>query len=162
MKTCSKCSQEKRLSDYFVKNKQTGRLHAQCKACYKAHRATYQKQHYEKYKEAYLKRATIRRTAFRQEFRTNMMNYLINKSCVLCGERDIRTFEFDHLDPKKKIFTISQAVRLGHSWDDVLAEIKKCRILCANCHKKETANQFGWYKAQQVSLADPQVRETNN
>jgi 5-methylcytosine-specific restriction endonuclease McrA len=75
-----------------------------------------------------------------------MLKYLDGKSCELCGEVDIRTFEFDHVTPAEKNFSISQAVSLGHSWDDVDEEINKCRILCANCHKKQTAEQFGWYK----------------
>jgi len=147
MKTCSKCGETKPLTDFFVKDKKTGRLHAQCKACYKLHRQSFYKDHYAKYKPLYLARAKVRREKLRLEFHTNMLAYLSNKCCVDCGENDIRVLELDHIDPSSKRFNISQAVRLGFSWNDVLAEIKKCRILCANCHKKRTAQQFDWYKA---------------
>ena len=53
-----------------------------------------------------------------------MLEYLSHKECVLCGESDIRTFEFDHLDPSKKSFSISQAVKLGFTWGEVVLEIK--------------------------------------
>ena len=76
-----------------------------------------------------------------------MLEYLSDKSCADCGESDIRVLELDHLDPTTKVFSISQAVKLGHSWNSVMNEINKCQILCANCHKKRTAQQFGWYKA---------------
>lgn len=76
-----------------------------------------------------------------------MLEFMTGKSCVDCGEDDIRVLELDHIVPSKKKFNISQAVTLGFSWEDVLLEIKKCRILCANCHKKRTAQQFNWYKA---------------
>jgi len=147
MKKCTKCNKEKSLTDFFVKDKNTGRLHAQCKKCYQLHRQTYHAQHYRKYKDQYLLRAKLRREKLRQEFRTNITQYLSDKTCVLCGENDIRTFEFDHMDPHNKKFSVSQGVRLGYSWEDILLEIKKCRILCANCHKKHTADQFGWYKS---------------
>lgn len=146
MKTCSKCKTEKPESDYFVKDKSTGRLHTQCKSCYKAHRKSYQREHYIKYRAEYLLRASTRREKLRKEFRDNILLYLDNKVCAECGESDIRTFEFAHIDSTTKTFNISQAVRLGRSWEEVAQEIKKCRVLCANCHKKETAEQFGWYK----------------
>ncbi len=146
MKACSKCGNIKSESDFFVKNSTTGRLHAQCKSCYKEHRKSYHAQHYKKYHEQYLHRAKQRRNVLRSEFRSNMLLYLKGKKCVICGESDIRTFEFDHIDPSKKEFSISQAVRLGYAWPSVKNEIAKCRILCANCHKKHTAEQRGWYK----------------
>lgn len=127
MKPCSKCGEHKPKSDFFVRNTATGTRHAQCKQCYKAQR----------------------RERLRVEFRYNMLAYLRDKSCAICGENDIRVLEFDHIDPTSKRFGISQAVRLGYSWPDVVVEMKKCRILCANCHKRHTAQQMGWYKAFQ-------------
>ncbi len=147
MKICTKCGAEKPRSDYFFKNKKKDHLHAQCKSCYQLHRASYHKDHYQKYREQYLKRAKIRRKRLREEFRINIMTYLSSKKCAICNETDIRTFEFDHINPSQKKFNISQGLRLGYSWNNIVEEIKKCRILCANCHKKHTANQFGWYKS---------------
>lgn len=146
MKLCTKCHQEKPDNEYFVKDKKSGRLHAQCKQCYKIHRATYYKAHYQKYHEQYLKRATKQREAKRAEYRTNMLNYLKNQKCKVCGENDIRVLEFDHIDETTKLFSISQGISKGYSWELILQEINKCQILCANCHKKRTAEQFGWYK----------------
>ncbi len=148
MKKCSKCGVYKVLSDYFVRDKETGRLHAQCKECYRTHRQTFYAEHYAKYKLLYQRRANDRRIRMRNEFRTNMLAYLSNQQCVLCAESDIRVLELDHLDPTTKAFNISQAVKLGRSWQEVLNEIKKCQVLCANCHKRRTAQQFGWYKAE--------------
>lgn len=146
MKVCNKCLSRKDESNFFIRNKKTGRLHAQCKNCYKLYRKSYQKEHYKKYKNEYLKRATMRRQRLRDEYRTNMILFLKDKSCQLCSEDDIRTFEFDHIDPESKLFSISQGVKMGYNWTEILTEIKKCRILCANCHKKHTSNQLLWYK----------------
>ena len=147
MRVCSRCQREKSESEFYVKDKSTGRLHTQCKSCYKTWRAGYYAKHYAENQNRYRERAKIYKKKLRDEYRENMIRYLEDKSCILCGESDMRTFEFDHINPDEKNFSISQAVRLGYSWSDVMTEIKKCRILCANCHKKHTASQAGWYKA---------------
>lgn len=144
---CNKCGVEKDEKEFYVRNMRKNILHRQCKACYKAHRQKNYENHYLKYREAYLQRAKLRRERLRTEFRTQMKNYMSNKSCQDCGENDIRVLELDHIEPSGKKFTISQAVRLGYSWQDILLEIEKCQVLCANCHKKRTASQFNWYKA---------------
>lgn len=146
VKICTKCFIEKPEADFFIKDKQSGRLHAQCKACYKAHRVSYYSAHYSKYHAEYLNRAKARREMLRNEFRRNMLEYLKKQACTICGESDIRVLEFDHLNPSEKSFNVSQAVRLGIKWSEVLLELEKCRVLCANCHKRHTASQAGWYK----------------
>ena len=146
MKVCSKCSDAKLESEFFIKDKASGKLHAQCKECYKAHRKTFYASHYAKYGDLYRKRSQEYRMMLRTEFRNNMLEYLKDKECIICGENDIRVLEFDHVDPTKKSFAISQSVRMGYRWPDVEEEIKKCRILCSNCHKKHTADQAKWYK----------------
>lgn len=147
MRICTKCFESKDEKDYYVKDKKSNRLHTQCKQCYKEHRKTYHAEHYARYHEAYLQRAKIRRIELRGEFRQNMLEYLKDKACVVCGESDMRVLEFDHIDPSNKIFSISQAVKYGYRWHKVMDEIQKCRILCANCHKRRTASQYNWYKA---------------
>lgn len=50
--------------------------------------------------------------------------------------------DFDHIDPKAKSFTISNAVvSCAVSWTVVAQEIVKCRLICANCHRIRTAIQ---------------------
>ena len=141
-----KCKILKNESEYYVKDSKTGRLHAHCKACYKLHRITYYAKHYDKYKEEYRLRAGNRKNKLKNEYRQNIQNYLLKNPCKDCGEKDIRVLELDHLDIKNKVFSVSQGVRLGYSWDKIYQEIQKCQVLCANCHKKRTATQFGWHK----------------
>src|SRR5260221_325425 len=55
--------------------------------------------------------------------------------CSHCPEQDSRCLDFHHLDPKTKLFCISTAsVRI--STERILEEIKKCIVLCSNCHRK--------------------------
>ncbi len=147
MKVCSKCKIEKPETEYFVKDKKSGRLHTHCKGCYKEHRKTYYAEHYLKYRDMYRERAKVRRAQIKHSLRVKLVSYLKDKSCKICGESDIRTLEFDHLDPAAKRFGIAMAITDGRKWSDILEEIELCQILCANCHKKRTAAQYGWYKA---------------
>lgn len=146
MRVCTKCGIAKEETDFYVKDK-SGRRHAQCKACYKVHRTTYYKAHYAKYGDHYRERARKRHHELRQAFRKFMLDYMADKSCVICGETDMRVLEFDHIDPSQKSFGISQGIRYGFRLEQIMLELKKCRILCSNCHKRHTAQQFGWYKA---------------
>lgn len=67
--------------------------------------------------------------------------------CELCGyNADPRALQFDHVDPATKYRT--KAGKVVHPSDlikgnryslkTVLAEIAKCRVLCANCHAVHT------------------------
>lgn len=80
----------------------------------------------------------------RIENRQFMYDYLKNNPCVNCGESDPVVLEFDHIDQSTKIKAVSLMVE--YSLDKIKEEILKCRVLCANCHKRHTANQLNWYK----------------
>jgi len=56
--------------------------------------------------------------------------------CIKCGYNKYpEVLEFHHMDPSKKDFNVSSK---GHcrSWERVSEEIKKCILLCANCHRE--------------------------
>jgi 5-methylcytosine-specific restriction endonuclease McrA len=56
--------------------------------------------------------------------------------CEICGYiKCIDALEFHHIDPAKKDFNISNK-GYTRSWDRVKAELDKCMILCANCHRE--------------------------
>ena len=46
-------------------------------------------------------------------------------------------FDLDHIDPKEKSFTVSASYK-NVSIDTLRAEIAKCRLLCAFCHRLRT------------------------
>ena len=73
-----------------------------------------------------------------------LVEFLRERPCVDCGERDPIVLEFDHLAEKE--FAISAGLR-GRRWDDVLREIDKCEVVCANCHRRRTAHRGGFARA---------------
>jgi hypothetical protein len=88
----------------------------------------------------------------RTETRIKSMHYLSKKGCHNCGERDPRKLEYDHKDPATKLRGISRFITDGYSWASPIlrAEIRKCRILCANCHRVHTIKQQGYYSHDDV------------
>jgi len=58
-----------------------------------------------------------------------------NHPCTKCGEKDIRCLDFHHVgDDKDRC--INRMVKSPVSTERLLREIKKCIILCGNCHHK--------------------------
>lgn len=62
---------------------------------------------------------------------------LFNNKCSICSyNRCSAALEFHHLDPAKKDFSISSAYANPKKWDTIVAELKKCVLLCSNCHRE--------------------------
>jgi hypothetical protein len=81
-----------------------------------------------------------------QDKKRDYANELKKQGCSLCNYIDIslpRFFHFDHIDPSQKINTISEMIGDSrYSFEHLLSEIGKCRILCLHCHMIHTKNQF--------------------
>lgn len=55
--------------------------------------------------------------------------------CERCGyDKCIDAFDFHHLDPAEKDFGIGSGNT--YSWDTIKAELDKCIMLCATCHRE--------------------------
>lgn len=50
--------------------------------------------------------------------------------------------DFDHLDPSSKLANISQMVIKNREIAEILAEAKKCEVVCANCHRERTHRRY--------------------
>jgi 5-methylcytosine-specific restriction endonuclease McrA len=62
--------------------------------------------------------------------------YLAAHPCVDCGESDPVVLDFDHLGDKS--FNIARAATYLVPIEKLKAEIAKCAIRCANCHRRKT------------------------
>jgi hypothetical protein len=59
--------------------------------------------------------------------------------CMDCGvSYPYYVMDFDHRDPATKEFNISRAVGHGYSLARFVAELDKCDVVCANCHRERT------------------------
>lgn len=58
-------------------------------------------------------------------------------ACCICGyARSPNALEFHHLDPSIKDFSFGSIRAEPKSWSKIVAELKKCVMLCANCHRE--------------------------
>lgn len=100
------------------------------------------RKHYYANKQQYLDRNKRDRKNAQQ----HVLAYLLANPCVDCGEKDVRCLEFDHRDRANKSHSITKMITDGLTIVRIDAEIAKCDVRCANCHRKVTAGQFGWYR----------------
>jgi hypothetical protein len=68
-----------------------------------------------------------------------LLDYKRSLCCEKCGNNDYRVLEFHHLRDKEQ--TVASLVNSKFAWSKIEAEIKKCSVLCANCHRVEHSLQ---------------------
>ena len=127
MKTCPKCGESRPVSDFSFRNKAKG-LHASyCKFCHRKIR-----------NQIYAAGPLPDQTRVRKRVRENQQwldEYRKQLACP-CGENHPGCLDFHHLDPKTKELPISQVAQRGWGRARILREMAKCKVLCANCHRK--------------------------
>ena len=148
MKTiCISCGLERDAeNDFNWKYKDRGIRNKRCKFC----QSQVSKQHYTKNKQTYLDRARARDILVTEDNQKRLIEYLSCHPCVDCGETDVRVLEFDHVRGKK-VNSIAKMMHSHCSWSAIEAEIAKCEVRCANCHRIKT-NERGRSWRQLFSL----------
>ena len=129
MKVCSKCKRDKGEDEFHKSKSKKDGLQSYCKICLNDNAKRDYKENNRK--ELFTKRAKCKR---------NEVVELCNdiraaNGCSLCDEETVCCLDFHHLDPSKKDTNIS-FLAYAKSKDRMLAEMKKCVVLCSNCHRK--------------------------
>ena len=141
MTMCSSCSVE------LINENRSKGYKTLCKPCYAEYMKKYYKNNPEKYahhKTVYVKEND---KAWALKAQSLILPYLM-QGCVDCGEKNIVTLEFDHLDPEAKDFSISSLMRKKTTEEKFMEELKKCEVVCANCHRIRTAKIFGSWRLE--------------
>ncbi len=132
MRACTKCGELKPLDDFPPVRRGEPKLQSWCRECFaEANARNYRKNH-EREKTRLVRQVAQRRSEVRQR----IIEYLREHPCVDCGESDIVVLEFDHV--ADKVADVSVYAGGGRSWERVKAEIDKCEVRCANCHRRKT------------------------
>ncbi len=119
----------------------SGRQLKICTVCFNAH-----------YKSLCKSEDALRRTAkeaskrARQRKEKVVLEHLQRSPCMDCGENNILVLEFDHRDPRKKLGNVGEMLAKGTSYERLEAEMDKCDVVCANCHRIRTAKRFGSWR----------------
>jgi len=123
-KYCGGCSSEQPLSNWTEKG-------TRCRTCV----AKSARRSYEKIKnnpELNQKRNQAL-SLKRKELKRQAVEYKGNK-CIDCGNTyPDCVYDFHHLDPKAKDFSIAK--KSWVSFDSIKDELDKCILLCSNCHR---------------------------
>jgi hypothetical protein len=149
---CNHCGTAQPLDAFSFRNKAKGTRGHTCRTCF----TVYRREHYRLNKESYVRRNVANARVRRLEWSEKLWRFLLDHPCIDCGESDPVVLEFDHRDKSGKVREIQWLVHTTTRWDKVLLEIEKCDVRCANCHRRRTAEQFGWPKfAFKTLLGNP-------
>jgi hypothetical protein len=146
---CARCGLTKPAADFNWRRRAIGQRDTYCRPC----RADYKHEHYAKNRQRYIDNAAARRYRVVHERMVFLVDYFAAHPCVDCGESDPRVLEFDH--QRDKTFNIGSGMR-DRPWQDVLDEIAKCEVRCANCHRRRTAVRFGFLRGL-LAADDPEI-----
>jgi hypothetical protein len=125
-KICNKCGQEKHVDEFYKKNEG---------------------------KQAWCKKCVLSAQKIRWRDRKRKAVDLLGGKCQICGYcRNFSSLVFHHLIPQEKEFSWFK-MRL-RSWDKVVKELKKCVLLCQNCH-----GEIHW---PQHNIVDKKTLTDNN
>jgi len=107
-KECSFCKETKEIKEFHFKETEN-RYHSWCKKCL----------------------YTLQKNRWTDRKRKAVI--LLGGKCCKCGyDKCLNALQFHHIDPSKKEFDWNKLRQ--KVWEDVITELKKCILLCANCH----------------------------
>ena len=135
-KRCGACKRTLPCDSFQKNRRRSDGLQSACRAC-KAKRD----------RDWYERRGHTQRARNRSYIARNARHvwaYLLDHPCVDCGEANPVVLEFDHVRGEK-VNAVSNMVRRQFSLAAIDAEIAKCEVRCANCHKIRTAETEGWH-----------------
>lgn len=132
MPTCYICKKTKPAVEFALKYGAT--RNTSCKAC----KREYNKIWYQKNKKRHIAAVTQNNRKYRTELR-EWLTELKNRPCQDCGQRyPAYVMDFDHRDGSQKDDAISRMVTQRVLRKEIEKEIKKCDLVCSNCHRERT------------------------
>ena len=96
----------------------------------KAKHAEYSRKYYEANKAKVL----IANTANKAEHKGKWDEFKATLSCTKCNYAHPAALDFHHVDPSLKEYNVHRLVA-NKQFKKAYEEIKKCIVLCANCHR---------------------------
>jgi hypothetical protein len=88
------------------------------------------------------------REQHRHAARRFILQYMKVHPCARCGFYNPAALEFHHRE--NKFMELSRMVTSGWGLKAIKKEIQKCEVLCANCHRIQTAKDQKWYVSSGV------------
>ena len=135
-KRCSRCKEVKSYSAFHRDRSRRDGIQAYCREC----NIAVAKQFHAKNPDHCRARISRRAKRLRVANQVRVFRYLLEHPCCDCGEADPVVLEFDHVSGTK---VANVSALLLKEWRVILEEIAKCEVVCANCHRRRTAERLG-------------------
>jgi hypothetical protein len=133
---CRRCGVLKPWTEFPRRGRHSHRLQTWCNACFSAYKAERHRNNHAREMQRIRRNSAARVAANR----ARVDEYLLTHPCVDCGIPDLLVLEFDHVRGVK-LGDVSALVSSGYPWTKIEAEIAKCDVRCANCHRRVTAER---------------------
>ena len=95
---------------------------------------------------------------YRRRRKLNLVRICGNK-CAICGyNKCISALDFHHLNPQEKLYNIASNGSCRDLETDI-AEIRKCILVCANCHREIHSNMYSLEQLKSLQYIDENIIE---
>jgi hypothetical protein len=143
LRRCGRCNLLKPLDDFNPKKKE-GKWQGYCKPCH----AEWKREYYEQHRAIYIEGALKYKAKLKAFIRAAKDN-----PCADCGVRYPHyVMDFDHREGEIKLANISALNQHRRvSIPKLAAEIAKCDLVCANCHRERTYQRLMKKQTAEVS-----------
>lgn len=134
MKRCPQCEEWKPATAEFFHRRgmSSDGLKARCKECSYAYKTAH--------RDAFLERNRVAAKARAIKKKKRLVEYL-GGECAICGyNKCLAAFDFHHINAEEKSFGVGPLLP-GKKFEALLKEVKKCMLLCANCHRELHYNE---------------------
>jgi hypothetical protein len=142
-KRCPRCEKNRLVKSFGLDRSREDGLTAYCNSCRKTFRARTAA------KPDFREKSNKRSKRIRDRNREYIHDLLKKSKCVDCGDTRWQVLEFDHLREKKN--NVSSMMKNNSSIAKLQAEIDKCEIVCANCHRWRSLIRCGSSKIERES-----------
>lgn len=138
VKRCEGCKIDKPEDQFYWRDGAHTKRQGYCKDC----KSAYNKTWYEKHADAHKESVARNNARYDAEMRAVLWP-LKDKPCADCGRRfPPYAMDFDHID-QNKVKAVSALANRHARIEIVLAEVAKCEVVCAVCHRIRTYTRLG-------------------
>lgn len=156
-KKCAGCKEVKEASLFPVVSKRTGKVSSYCLIC--------KRQNWLNWKNNLNKEQLAHYAKYKRNKRLENKEYFIEQFGNKCADCNLTypscAYDFHHSDPKTK--DIEPGLLFARSRSVIAAELSKCVMLCANCHRIRhwKLGDLGIAKAHRRARKDGENARTN-
>lgn len=136
VKVCSKCQKTRHIDMFALRKRSKSgkeRTKSWCRECSYAYRREY-------YANSPKQKDQLKASNKQQKATISAyLETIKNKPCIDCGRKYPHyVMDFDHRERSTKVENVGTMRRNGVSLETLRAEIEKCDLVCANCHRIRT------------------------